>query len=408
MVRSARHYPAFIVAVIFLSLALSIGSTAAIGVFLPFMVQDLGWTRATISGAVALFPLVTGVLQPAVGWLLQRVPPLLVLAAGSGLLGVALLLMQYAGQPWHVLAAYGLIAGTGVAASSIVVAAALINQWFSHRHAFALGVASSGQAAGRLLLIPASGWFILTLGWRPAWSLLGFLVLAGAALALLLFLLGPRHGTGAGHRTAAEVLPTLIWWRHGSFWRLVGGFCTCGFTVHLFTAHLPSFALERGIAGTTAALALGLGSGVAALGTVGAGWLADRTGQRHLLALAYLVRAAGFTGLVFTHSPALFVAFTILTGSTFLVTGNLTVGLAGNAFGTARAPVIFGFTYLGHQIAGSLSMLLGGHSFDHYGSYAWIFAACALLLVGAAAVSYGFAERLTARRPIPLESTGAR
>lgn len=356
MVRSARHYPAFIVAVIFLSLALSIGSTAAIGVFLPFMVQDLGWTRATISGAVALFPLVTGVLQPAVGWLLQRVPPLLVLAAGSGLLGVA----------------------------------------------------SSGQAAGRLLLIPASGWFILTLGWRPAWSLLGFLVLAGAALALLLFLLGPRHSTGAGHRTAAEVLPTLIWWRHGSFWRLVGGFCTCGFTVHLFTAHLPSFALERGIAGTTAALALGLGSGVAALGTVGAGWLADRTGQRHLLALAYLVRAAGFTGLVFTHSPALFVAFTILTGSTFLVTGNLTVGLAGNAFGTARAPVIFGFTYLGHQIAGSLSMLLGGHSFDHYGSYAWIFAACALLLVGAAAVSYGFAERLTARRPIPLESAGAR
>lgn len=394
-------YPWLVLIATFLTLGIGLGSTAAIGVFLPYMVRELGWTRATISAAISLFPLVNGVMQPGVGWVVGRMPALLVLAGGSGLLGVSLFLVQMTTRPWHLLISFGLLAGVGVSTTSLVVAAALMNQWFTQRRGLALGIASAGMSAGRLVLIPASGWLILWLGWRPAWGLLGTLLLVSAAGCLLLYLFQPRVQARADASGARAPTEMLAWWRHRAFWRLSAAYFACGFTVHLVSTHLPSFAVERGLTETTAALALGIAGGLAALGTVAAGWASDLMPQRHLLGVAYLIRAAGLAGLVLASHPVIFVIAGVLTAGTFLVTGNLTVSLAGNVFGANRAPMIFGFIHVGHQLAGTVAVILGGLTYDVVGSYTPVFALSAVLLVGSAAAAFGFPEQFGTRTVLP-------
>jgi predicted MFS family arabinose efflux permease len=77
-------------------------------------------------------------------------------------------------------------------------------------------------------------------------------------------------------------------------------------------------------------------------------------------------------------------AFAAVMGLTFLSTVPPTAGLVARFFGPAHMATLFGLVMVSHQVGGFLGAWLGGKAFEAFGNYNWMWAADALLAVGAA------------------------
>jgi MFS transporter, OFA family, oxalate/formate antiporter len=90
------------------------------------------------------------------------------------LIGTDLALASAAQSLVQVYAAYGLGVGLGVGCS-YVPAMGAVQRWFIKSRGFTSGLASSGIGAGTLVVPPLVALFIVHLGWREAYLLLGVL-----------------------------------------------------------------------------------------------------------------------------------------------------------------------------------------------------------------------------------------
>lgn len=77
-------------AVTLITMALVYGTRYAYTVFLLARLRDFGWSRSALAGAFSVFTLVHGAMNPALGWLCDRLGPRRIIAAGGLLLALAL------------------------------------------------------------------------------------------------------------------------------------------------------------------------------------------------------------------------------------------------------------------------------------------------------------------------------
>jgi predicted MFS family arabinose efflux permease len=82
-----------------------------------------------------------------------------------------------------------------------------------------------------------------------------------------------------------------------------------------------------------------------------------------------VLRIASIALLLLDQSTLSVTIFTVLFGSTFMMTAPLTVILVRNAFGTAHLGTITGFIIMIHHACGGLGAWLGGVLFDAQGHY---------------------------------------
>src|SRR5206468_11699382 len=98
-------------------------------------------------------------------------------------------------------------------------------------------------------------------------------------------------------QAAPGPLETDTWYvalRSLPFWQVTGAYSVCGFTTSILTTHFIPYAIDRGFAPATAATALGVMNGLNVIGVLVVGVLADRCGQKNLLALVYAARGAAY------------------------------------------------------------------------------------------------------------------
>ena len=107
------------------------------------------------------------------------------------------------------------------------------------------------------------------------------------------------------------------------------------------------------------------------VGTTASGWLSDRWSSRHLLAWYY-----GLRGLSLMYLPTALAGqhgglwiFAVWYGLDWIATVPPTVRLANDAFGTARAPIMFGWIGAGHQIGAALTAYAAGWIRTTMGDY---------------------------------------
>jgi MFS family permease len=160
---------------------------AFLAVLTPALGEDLGALPADLSRASGLWFLTYALMQPPVGWALDRVGPRLttavLLALGGG--GGAALFAS-ATQPGHIGLAMALI---GIGCSPVLMAAYFIFARSYPPHLFAtlagaaIGLGSLGNVAGSIPL----AWLVGAVGWRAAlWGVAAAtLVVAAAILALV-------------------------------------------------------------------------------------------------------------------------------------------------------------------------------------------------------------------------------
>ncbi|HEX9872171.1 MAG TPA: hypothetical protein VGC99_26960 [Candidatus Tectomicrobia bacterium] len=78
----------------------------------------------------------------------------------------------------------------------------------------------------------------------------------------------------------------------------------CGFTIAILTTHFIPYAIDPGIAPSTAATALGVMNGLNVVGVIVMSALADRCGRKNLLALVYAARGCAYALLTGVEEEA--------------------------------------------------------------------------------------------------------
>ncbi|QFZ86303.1 MFS transporter [Variovorax paradoxus] len=303
-----------VVAGAFAVMFVGFGCAYTFSAFLDALQRDFGASRGEVSLVFSLAGFLYFGLGVFSGPLADRWGARRLAVAGMVLVGLGLALASQARSLTQIFWAYGLGVGLGVGASYVPVLGA-VQRWFVRQRGFASGLAVSGIGVGTLAMPPLASWLIDTLGWRDAYLALGVLAaVVGVGLALLVENDPRARGLGPDgdppKAQASTALPPGASVREAiGSGRFAGLYAAClisSFGLFVPFVHLVPYALDHGVAASSAVLLLGaIGVGSTA-GRFFLGGLADRMGRHYALplmsagmALSLMVWAVsgGFWGL---------------------------------------------------------------------------------------------------------------
>jgi MFS family permease len=370
-------YGRIVLATGFVVLFFSGGSRFAFGLMLKPMADDLGWSRSSLSLAVATFMVVSALALPIVGRLVDRYSIRWIIGAGAVFGAAGIGLMGGITEPWQLFVVYGFVYAIGNAGTSITPVSVMIGRWFVQRRGTANSVAISGNAIGQLVIITLLAASLTSISWRTAYIVLGAVNLA-VVVPLVLGALraspAPPGGNGPTPTAPTQSIAeggtspgTILASRQ--FWLLVIVYAVCGFQDFFVATHVVAFALDQSVGPVLAGNMLALMGLTGLVGVVASGLLADAFGAARPTALCFLMRIAIFASILYFQSTAGILAFALFYGFTFLITAPLTVVFAANIFGPARLGTVSGLISMVHQIAGGLGAFVGAVIFDRWGSY---------------------------------------
>jgi len=380
------HYAWVVVGVVFIALLAAAGVRATPGILIVPLQQAFGWSRATISLAIAINLLLFGLMGPFAAALMQSIGVRRTVMSGLALLAVSVAGSTLMTASWQLVVTWGILVGLGSGMIALVLGATVATRWFATQRGLAVGIFSASSATGQLVFLPMLGWVVEHDGWRAvAWIVAG----AAAAIVPFVWLLLPEQpedvglapfGAVADHSPPPKPAVNPISVAFGAlgvgaqsrdFWLLFASFFVCGASTNgLIGTHLISYCLDHGIPEVRAAGLLALMGMFDLVGTTLSGWFTDRYDSRVLLFWYYGLRGLSLLFLPFSGFNAYTLSiFAIFYGLDWLATVPPTVRLATDAFGKQMAPVIFGWVFVGHQVGAATIALVAGVLRAALGSY---------------------------------------
>jgi MFS family permease len=426
LIRGRLYYGWIIAAVTFLTLLAAAGIRSAPGVLIIPLEKEFGWTRVTVSLAVAINLVLYGLAGPFAAALMDRFGVRRVMLTSLTLLAAGVGLTALLRAPWQFDLLWGVVVGLGTGTTALVLGAYIANRWFVERRGLVMGLLTASTATGQLLFLPFLASLVVAHGWRTA-------VLAVTGVALLIVPLvavfmrndpheiglrplgaagtppapGPSAGapgvtTGPGSVGGAAIGGLRQGLRSREFWLLAGSFYICGASTNgLIGTHLIPACMEYGIPEVMAAGLLAAMGVFDLIGTTVSGWLSDRWDSRYLLAWYYGLRglsllflpaalgnqllglAAFQTPFAFGAAPLGLVVFAVFYGLDWVATVPPTVRLAADVFGKARVGIMFGWIAAAHQLGAATAAFGAGALRTWLGSYQVSFMAAGLLCLAA-------------------------
>jgi MFS family permease len=361
------------------------GARQLYGVVLKPVSEDFGWSRSSLTGAVLVNMLVLSVCQPLIGALADRIGPKPILVCGSLALGLALIPLSFATALWQFYLFYGVVVALALSATSPVNVTALVTRWFTKRRSTALSIATSGSAFGQLLIVPLAAWILMRTDWETTYLLLAaLLIVVFAPIGWFLIRDAPpdiaaaseasdgrteRHPSSATERRAVEAISLKGALRTPSFWFLVSGFFTCGFTMAFASTHFMAFADDMGMGEMAAADVVAVTAIFSIGGSLLLGMLADRYARQRVLGLTYALRGLAFAFLFLFFSESLIYVYAVILGISWTATTPLTAAISADLYGRRNIGVIFGTMYTFMNIGFGVGSFLDGVVYDAFGDY---------------------------------------
>jgi MFS family permease len=394
---SRLFYGWIVTACAFCVLFLTYGVQYSFGVFLPAMLDELGWQRASIAGAFSLYTMMYSGCSLISGRLTDSRGPQFVIALGGVLLGLGIIATSRMSATWHMYIFYGLIASLGMSTAYIPCNATVV-KWFQRKRGLALGLASSGSSCGILTCPPLASHLIAQWGWRPVYCAFGvtILLLLNVVARFMVRspeLLGLAPDGDTPSRPASTSSPihvsdssqhaTVIapsgWtlqqaWRLPSFWLLFVVFVIMLLTVPVPFVHIVAYARDLGIPPTQGALAVSLMGFCAFVGGLSLGPLSDRIGRKQGLTISLILQVAAFLLFLTANSLSMLYCGAAAFGFFYGSMATLFPALIGDFFGRLHAGAITGFLFAGAGILGAWGPMIAGYLRDTSGSYHVAFA----------------------------------
>ena len=395
-----------IVAVAFVTMGVGVNARTAFSLLFPPILDEFGWERGVTAGAFSFGFLVSAVLSPSLGRLMDRRGPRVVIELGVGLMAAGLLLAPLVRQPWHLYATLGVLVGGGSVCLGYTGHALFLPNWFVRRRGLAISVAYSGVGVGSIILLPWLQDLIGRAGWRASCWALGILILALLAPLNLLLRRRPEDlglepdgddtppGSPAANRTANVV--DLAWaavdWTLGRamrttrfWWIMVGYFCGL-FAWYAVQVHQTKYLVEIGFSPTDAAWALGVVSLAGIPGQIALGHLSDRIGREWVWTVGSLGFALCYLALLFLrHAPTPTLLYLMVVSQGMLGYGLTSVvgAIPAEIFQGRHYGTIFGTLMLASIVGGAAGPWVTGALYDATGSYTLAFS----LAIGASVLS---------------------
>lgn len=387
----------------FLALAITFSARATLGLVMPLLMQEFGWSRSFISGAAAATLLVMALTAPFAGHAADRYGVRATLTGGLLLVGTGCLVVATAGSPIVFLLGFSGLAATGFGFVATHVVSTAIARVFDARRGLATGIATSGATGGQFLIVPLIAVLLATLSWRWAFLAAGIACLTLAPL--LWWTLSAkgatpaRSGTDKAHTLSADLGFVL---RQPAFHILFWSFLICGYTTAgVIETHLIPYAAFCGFGPVPSATAYGLLSAVNLAGMVAAGWLTDRVNRVALLGSIYLLRGLSFLVLMRVGGDyEMLVAFAVLFGAVDYATIPVTASLAASHLGLRVMGLSMGLISAGHSVGAAAGAFLGGYLVDLSAAYDWVWLSAVALALMAGAMVFLMREQPKAQ-PVP-------
>ena len=358
------------------------------GVLILPIERTFGWDRWVISAAMSLRQLESGIVSPAVGFLLDRFSARKLIFWSAVISGLGFIGLGFTSGIVMFFLCFVVISLGASGVSHAVTWPVIISRWFRRNRGLATGLAVTGPIFGSPIVIlntqieEAYGWRVVLFGY-------GILILVGITLLSMLVRdrpepyglrpdgdppedsvtteqhSGPRRRMDAG-LTLHAVFRTKEFWLFTSY--LSGTFAVnSAVQGHM----IPYFQQDIGLTAAWAAVVMSMVFIISGIGRIGGGYLLDRMDYRLVLAVVAAMMGLGLLYLQVVPVKTVWATlpFAVMFGVSFgcLVPMRGTVGSI--MFGTRTIGGILGLLQGGPIAAGVIGPFVMGLIFDLNGNY---------------------------------------
>ncbi len=368
---------------------------STLGVFLSSLEHDLGWSQTQIYLGVSITYLMTLVIAPLVGWLLDRgyvcrtIIAAIVMEAlvfyGMSRMGPSIVL-------YYVLCVLMFATVLGV---TPVPLTKVINGWFVEKRGLALGILFSLNYAGAMAAPVAAEMLIGRIGWRQTYVVFGAAVLVLALGAALLWIRNqPEHGASVADMASGKPVGgqrAALWSaiRQKEFLVIAIWLVLYGYSFNSISFHLVPMLEEYGLSSTKAAVAQGL-IGLGGLsGNLLAGMLMDRFRAQRLATLFALFPLVGIAFLSLWPSPVSGYVMAISLGFAVGSEGTILMYLGGRYFAPGVLGSVMSLLLIVMTIGAASGPSIAALMHTHFGSYDLFLALNAMTFIVSALIPLG-------------------
>tara|TARA_B110000240_G_C13494177_1_gene450945 strand:+ start:962 stop:2230 length:1269 start_codon:yes stop_codon:yes gene_type:complete len=374
------YYGWLIVAALFLSMAIGIGTRQGFGIFIDIWESEWEVSVSSLSLAASIGWLVNGLAAPIVGQLSDRYGPKIILIFSALTVSISSILIATSFNIITLSIYYGFLLSFATATGGPV--GILLSKWFAKRRGLALGAVMAGGSIGSLFFIPLLTFISLSFSWQLAWIIIG---LFGFIVVFPLFIIVlkndpselknvPIDSTDEFSMNDIEEGPLWVdeWpkaYNSKPMWQLSIGYFVCGITTASISVHFINWAISENISPSEAAFSFGVLSAVNGISVFCSGYFSDKFERRYILSMVYFVRGIAFISLLLLSGQIALWAFAIIGGLSWLATVPLTTALTSEIYGYKKLGSLVGLINMSHQIGGAAAVILFGIVFDYYGNY---------------------------------------
>ena len=305
------------------------------------------------------------------------------MSAGACLAGLCLLGLAAVRQPWQFYVLWGLGIGLAMGLTINEVPFTAITNWFVRRRGTALAIYAGVGGLALPLFVPAAGWMVAHLGWRPA--------LAVMSLSLLLVMLPlcagllrrrpedigllpdgqPDAAPGSGEQPAGIAFAAAL--RGVTFWMLTVATALANLGFGLVGIHQVAFLIGRGYGLVLAAAVVGAVGLVSLPARVVFSLATDFLSAQRVLAIAITAEGCGIALLVLARSAAWLLLYVLVFGLAFGSIGPLRAATVAQRFGRRAFGAIVTAAAFPTYVAIAAGSFVSGWLFDRLGSYDAVF-----------------------------------
>jgi len=389
-------YGWIVVAVTFVTMAIGVNARTAFSLFFPPILTEFHWERGVTAGAFSFGFVVSAMVSPLIGRLMDKGGPRAVMELGVALMAGGLLLAPLTSAPWHLYITIGVMVGAGSVCLGYSGQSLFLPNWFIRRRGLAMGIAFAGVGIGSVTLLPFAQHLIEQTGWRTACTAMGLMVLIVLAPINLVLRKRPEDvgllPDGEALRSAESNKPVSyivdpVWagtdWtlqralRTARFWWIALGYF-CGLYIwYAVQVHQTKYLLDIGFSPNVAVWALGLVSLIAIPGQIALGHLSDRIGREAIWAISsagFAICFAALIGLKYTPSLPLVYLMVFAQGALGYGLTSIMGAVVLEIFQGPHYGSIFGCVMLVALAGGAAGPWVTGALYDLTGDYTIAFA----------------------------------
>ena len=358
------------------------------GVLILPIERAFGWDRWVISAAMSLRQLESGIVSPAVGFLLDRFSARRLIFWSAVISGFGFIGLGFTASIATFFLCFVIISLGASGVSHAVTWPVIISRWFRRKRGLATGLAVTGPIFGSPIVI-LNTQIEQAYGWRVVLFVYGGLILLGVTLLSMLVRDRPEpyglrpdgdppEERSAENETAQSLChadPGLTFravLRTKEFW-LFTSYLSGTFAINsAVQGHMiPYFQQDIGLSAAWAAVVMSMVFIISGIGRIGGGYLLDRVDYRLVLAIVAAMMGLGLLYLQVLGAKSVLetLPFALMFGVSFgcLVPMRGTVGSI--MFGTRAIGKVLGLLQGGPIAAGVVGPMVMGMIFDLHGNY---------------------------------------